>query len=80
MFVWQVEFRLFGSTYKMSMKQFAVHTGLYTQSETESPEFATAWIEGPDDELYAFWTFIALGKGAFYTGEEGAHDRATKIK
>jgi hypothetical protein len=67
----EIRFMLFGQEYRMSLRSFAIHSGLYTEEETHQPVYTEAIHQTPIDELVAWWP--AIGDGPF-TSESRSSD------
>ena len=70
----EISFRLFGHYYRLSMEQFAVCLGLYTEDEVRQPLYTEAVYHTAKDVLQQWWTVIGDGRHA------DASTKATAIR
>ncbi|KAL8265084.1 hypothetical protein R6Q59_023214 [Mikania micrantha] len=54
----EISFRLCGESYDMSMREFAIVSGLYTEDETHMPIYTTTISTADDDVVSAWWPRI----------------------
>ncbi|MFS7946640.1 hypothetical protein Hanom_Chr06g00538761 [Helianthus anomalus] len=58
----EVSFRLAGQWHEMSLREFAVHNGLYLMKETDTSVYAEGVHVLPDSTLVRFWQGIGWGR------------------
>ncbi|KAL8209300.1 hypothetical protein R6Q57_006032 [Mikania cordata] len=54
----EISFRLCGESYDMSLREFAIVTGLYSEAETDMPIYTTAISTADHAVISAWWPRI----------------------
>ncbi|KAK9080757.1 hypothetical protein SSX86_000515 [Deinandra increscens subsp. villosa] len=71
---YEVYFSMFGDPHHMTLAQFAVHSGLYTEEETAMPIYTEGIHHTPDDQLRAFWPAIGYDAHTANTSSASIRD------
>lgn len=68
----EVSFRLRGQWHRMSLRRFAVVSGLYTEEETFTPLYTEGITELTPGQCLGFWSVISAGPFPWPTGKASA--------